>query len=138
MAKKELIFLLVAVLVLFSAPVFAGPDMQEGLWEVTLVFEMNGSSMLMPPQKHTQCLSKADMVPKDPKAPQNCNIIEQRIDGNTVDWIMECSEGDMKTVSKGSIVYGGDSFSGRMDVDIDGTSMKLVSTMTGRRLGPCK
>jgi hypothetical protein len=138
MTQKKCILLLAAVLVLFAAPACAGPDMQEGSWEITIVSEMSGSAFQMPAQTHTQCLSKADMIPKDPKAPQNCDIIEQRISGNTVNWIMECSEGGVKTVSKGSITYGGDSFSGRMDVAIGGTSMKIASTMTGRRLGPCK
>jgi len=138
MMEKKLILLLVAVLILFSAPACAGPDMQEGSWEITIVSEISGMAMQMPAQKHTQCLSKMDLIPKDPQAPQNCDVIEQRIDGNMVSWTMECSSGGVKTVSKGSIVYIGDSFSGSVDIAIGGTDMKVDSTMTGRRLGPCK
>jgi hypothetical protein len=136
MAEKMQTLLLVAVLVLFASPVVAGPDVQEGSWEITVVREMNG--MAMPPQKHTQCLKSDALVPADPQMPQNCVIKDQRVNGNTVNWSMECSMEGVKTVSTGSIIYEGESFSGTMDVAISGTDMKVVNTMSGRRLGSCK
>ena len=136
MAEKMQTLLLVAVLVLFASPVLASPDVQEGSWEITIVSEMN--SIKMPPQKHTQCLKSDALVPADPQMPQNCVIKDQRVNGNTVNWTMECSTEGVKTVSTGSIIYEGESFSGTMDVAISGTDMKVVNTMSGRRLGPCK
>jgi Protein of unknown function (DUF3617) len=136
MAKKIQVLLLVAVLVLCSSPVLASPDVQEGSWEITVVSEMSG--MTLPPQKHTQCLKSDALVPADPQMPQGCVIKDQRVSGNTVSWTMECSTEGAKTVSTGSITYEGESFSGTMDVTISGTDMKVVNTMSGRRLGPCK
>jgi hypothetical protein len=51
---------------------------------------------------------------------------------------MECSSDGVKTVSMGSITYDKDSFSGGMEIAIVGSDMKLVNTMSGRRLGPCE
>jgi hypothetical protein len=136
MAEKILTLLLVALLVLFASPVVASSDVQEGSWEITIVSEMSG--IKMPPQKHTQCLKSDALVPADPQMPQNCVIKDQRVNGNTVNWTMECSTEGVKTVSTGSIIYEGESFSGTMDVAISGTDMKVVNTMSGRRLGPCK
>ena len=136
MAEKIQTLLLVAVLVLFAAPVVASPDVQEGSWEIAIVSEMSG--IKMPPQKHTQCLKSDALVPADPQMPQNCVIKDQRINGNTVNWTMECSTEGVTTVSTGTSIYEGESFSGTMDVAISGTDMKVVNTMSGRRLGPCK
>ena len=136
MAEKMQTLLLVAVLVMCASPVVANPDVQEGSWEITIVSEMSG--MTMPPQKHTQCLKSDALVPADPQMPQSCVIKDQRVNGNTVNWAMECSTEGVKTVSTGSITYEGESFSGTMDVAISGTDMKVVNTMSGRRLGPCK
>jgi len=136
MAEKMQTLLLVAVLVMCASPVVANPDVQEGSWEITIVSEMGG--MTLPPQKHTQCLKSDALVPADPQMPQNCVIKDQRVSGNTVNWTMECSTAGAKTVSTGSITYKGESFLGTMDVAISGTDMKVVNTMSGRRLGPCK
>ena len=138
MAEKIQMLLLVVLLVLFASPVVASPDVQEGSWEITIVSEMSGMALKMPPQKHTQCLKSDALVPTDPQMPQNCVIKDQRVNGNTVNWAMECSIEGVKTVSTGSIIYEGESFSGTMDVAISGTDMKVVNTMSGRRLGPCK
>ena len=136
MAEKLQMLLLVALLVLFASPVVASPDVQEGSWEITIESEMSG--IKMPPQKHTQCFTTDDLVPIDPKAPQSCVIKEKRYEGNTVNWTMECSSNGVKTVSTGSIVYDKDSFSGGMEIAVGDSDMKLVNTMSGRRLGPCE
>jgi len=130
--------ILAVVLVLSAVPVAAGPDMKDGSWEITTTTEMVGISMKMPPQKHRQCLTKDDLVPKDPQAPESCVVKEQRVSGNTVSWTMECSSSNAKTVSTGSVTYSGESFSGRVNITMPGTDIKILSTMTGRRLGPCQ
>jgi hypothetical protein len=94
--------------------------------------------MKMPPQKHTQCFTKDDLVPIDPKASQSCVVKEKRAKGNIVSWIMECSSEGIKTVSSGSITHDKDSFSGSMEITVNGSDMTLENTLSGRRLGPCK
>jgi hypothetical protein len=136
MVKKIQMLILITVLMLFAAPAGAGPDVQEGLWEITTEAKMSG--MQMPPQKHTQCFMNDDLVPMDPTAPQSCTIKEKSYKGNTLNWTMECSSEGVKTVAKGSITYDKDSFSGGVDIAIGGSNMKFTNTMSGRRLGPCK
>jgi hypothetical protein len=138
MAKKNQMFVLVAVVMLFAAPAGADPDVQEGMWEITTVTKMSGTAIQMPPQKHTQCFANDDLVPRDSQAAQGCVIKEKSYEGNTLNWTMECSSNGVTTVSTGSITYDKDSFSGGMEIAIGGAEMKLVNTMSGRRLGPCK
>jgi len=99
---------------------------------------MGGTAIKMPPQKHTQCFTNDDLVPMDPQAPQSCVIKKKRYEGNTLNWTMECSSSGVTTVSTGSITYSGDSFSGTMEIAVNGADMKLANTLSGRRLGPCK
>jgi hypothetical protein len=35
-----------------------GPNMKEGLWEITMTMEMPGVPVKMPPRTWTQCLTK--------------------------------------------------------------------------------
>jgi len=48
--------LLTAISISFAS---SGPNMKEGLWEITVKTEMPG--MEMPPMKHTQCLNKKEL-----------------------------------------------------------------------------
>lgn len=130
--------ILVLVLVLYAAPAAAEPGIQEGSWEITTVTEMAGIAMKMKPQTHRQCLTKDDFVPKDPQAPSSCVVKDQRVSGTTVTWTMECSSDGVKTISVGTVTFSGDTFSGKVDISMSGTDMKVVSTMTGRRLGACE
>jgi hypothetical protein len=138
MAKKNRLLILVAVLLMCAAPAGAEPEVQEGLWEITSVTEMGGTAIKMPPQKYTQCFTNDDLVPIDPQAPRSCVIKNKRYEGNTLNWTMECSSSGVTTVSTGSITYSGESFSGSMEIAVNGTDMKLANTLSGRRLGPCK
>ncbi|MBW2035678.1 MAG: hypothetical protein JRI94_19290 [Deltaproteobacteria bacterium] len=58
------LFVISAILVIAVSISFAGsgPDMQEGLWEITSKMKMRG--MDMPSYTHTQCITKKDLVPQ--------------------------------------------------------------------------
>jgi Protein of unknown function (DUF3617) len=50
--------------------------MKEGLWEITTKMKMQG--MDMPPVKHTQCITKDDLVPRGSQQPgQECEIADE-------------------------------------------------------------
>jgi hypothetical protein len=136
MVKKILVCAVISAVFLCAVPAGAGSNIQEGLWEITTEVKMSG--MQVPPQKHTQCFTKEDMVPVDPNNPQGCVVKEKNINGNTVNWTMECSTSGATTVSKGSITYAGDSFSGKMETTVKEMNMEMTSIMSGRRIGPCK
>jgi hypothetical protein len=127
-----LVILLAAVSLSFAA---SGPNMREGLWEITSTTKMQGMSM--PSYTHTQCITKNDLVPKSSQPGQECTISDYKIEGNTVMWSIQCSTqgGDMK--GTGRITYMGDSFEGTMKMKMSGSDPEMTTHMSGRRIGDC-
>ena len=119
---------------------FAGsvPNMQEGMWEITSRMEMPGMPMQMPPMKHTQCLTKKDLVPQSSQPGQECKITHTKVTGNTVTWTMQCKGqgGDMK--GTGKITYSGNSFKGTIKMTMAQSNMEMTSHISGHRIGDCK
>jgi len=125
------------------APAGAGPDMQEGLWEITSTVDMPGMPAAMPPVKHSQCITKNDLIPKpqSQQPNQQCTVTGSNISGNTVTWTMQCSSEGSDMEGSGNITYQGDSFDGAfiMNMAVPGQgAMKMTQKMKGKRLGPCK
>jgi hypothetical protein len=96
--------------------------------------------MQIPPQTHTQCMTKEDAVPHDPQN-QECKTTITRQSAGTVAWKIKCS-GARVAEGAGEVTYRGDSFEGHMRVKAkdpqSGQTMEMKSTMKGRRLGDCK
>ena len=117
------IILLIAISISFAG---SGPNMKEGLWEITVKTKMPG--MEMPPMKHTQCITKNDLVPQSSQPGQECKITETKVIGNTVTWTMQCKTqgGEMK--GTGKITYSGDSFKGTMIMSMPQANMKITTT----------
>jgi len=122
---------------------FAGPEpnMQEGLWEITSSMEMPGMPA-MPPMKHTQCLTRKDMVPQSQEKNQDCKITQTGQSGNTVTWSMKCSGEVGAMEGTGKVTYSGDTFQGAMTMSMpapeQGGKMQMTQQMKGRRIGNCK
>ena len=128
------IILLTVISISFAG---SGPNMNEGLWEITTKTEMPG--MEMPPTKHTQCLTKKDFVPQGPQQPgQECKITDVKVDGNTVTWALECKSQGGKMKGTGKTTYSGDSFEGTMIMSMPQPNMKITIQMSGKRIGDCK
>ena len=69
-----------------------GVNMQEGKWEITNTFEMQGMPAgMMKPHTMTTCLSQKDYVPKD-TGQKDCTMKDIKVDGNTVNWEMLCKD----------------------------------------------
>jgi len=136
MLKKLFTFfavLLTGVSLAFAAP---GPDMNEGLWEITTTMKMQG--MNMPSHTHTQCITKDDLVPQSSQPGQECTISDYKVEGNTVSWKIRCSTQGGEMEGSGEITYRGDSFDGTMNMTMPGSGAEVVTHMTGRRIGDCK
>ncbi|HYA31153.1 MAG TPA: DUF3617 family protein [Thermodesulfovibrionales bacterium] len=117
------------------------PDMQEGMWEMTMKTEMPGMPMEMPPMKFNQCLTKKDMVPQKKEKNEDCKMVNTKIDGNTVTWVMQCRLKDGTMDSTGKITYKGNGFDGDIKAIMntkDTDKMEIIQHMTGRRIGDCK
>ena len=114
----------------------SGPNMKEGLWEITSTMKMQG--MNMPSHTHTQCITKNDFVPKSSQPGQECTISDYKIEGNTVTWTLKCSTQGGEMNGTGRITYMGDSFEGTMNMTMPGSGAGVTTHMTGRRIGECK
>ena len=115
----------------------SGPNMKEGLWEITTKMQMQG--MDMPPVKHTQCITKNDLVPQGSQQPgQECEIIDVKTNGNTATWTMKCTGQSGEVIGTGEITYSGDSFKGTMTILIPQANIEMTSHLSGKRIGKCK
>ena len=129
------VILLTVISISFAS---SGPNMQEGMWEITSKMEIPGMPMEMPPTKTTQCLTKKDLAPQSSQSGQECKITQTKVDGDTVTWTMLCKGegGDMK--GSGKITYSGNSFKGVIKMSMVGNNMEMTCYISGRRIGDCK
>ena len=115
----------------------SGLNMKEGLWEITTKMQMQG--MDMPPAKHTQCITKSDLVPQGSQQQgQECEITDVKKSGNTVTWTMKCTGQGGEVIGTGEITYSGDSFKGTMTITMPQANMEMTSNLSGKRIGKCK
>lgn len=124
---------------LFSAMATADSDVNEGLWEITLKAEIEGMSMTMPPITNTQCITKDTLVPKSNQPGQECKITNQKKAGNTLTYDIVCSGPGGNVKGNGKVTYTGDTMTGEVEMNISGQdNMKVITKMSGKRIGPCK
>ncbi len=138
MLKK--IFIVSVIVLAFVSVSCAGgaPDMKEGRWEISTKTEMPGMPMSIPTMKHTQCLTKKDLIPQNNQPGNECKITTTSVAGNTVTWNMQCSGNGADMEGRGSITYSGNSFKGKIEITMSKTSMKMISHISGHRIGDCK
>ena len=144
MLKRIALAITIVAVSLEGSFAFAGVDLHEGLWEITTKMEMQGMPMQMPARKHTQCLTKKNMlktmVPKEQDQGEECKITDQKISGNTVTWTMKCKGEDAMEVT-GKTTYHGDTFEGTITMipnNPEEGKMKMINHISGRRIGECK
>ena len=143
MLKKAAVAVIIVGLFMFGTFAFAGMNLHEGLWEITSKMEIPGMPMQMPARKHTQCLTKENMlnsmVPQKQDQDHECKITDTEISGNTVTWVMKCSGEDAMEVT-GKTTYHGDTFEGTITMitnDPKEGKMTMINHISGRRIGEC-
>ena len=144
MLKRVVLAVTIVGVFLWGTFAFAGVNIHEGLWEITTKMEIEGMPMQMPARKHTQCLTKKNMlktmVPKEQTKEEECKITDQKVSGNTVTWAMKCSGKDAMEVT-GKTTYHDDTFEGSMIMissDPNGGKMKMINHISGKRIGECR
>jgi len=124
--------IIATLLFVFSAGlVFAAPNMEDGLWEITMTVDMPGV-----PQRsftNTSCLTKEKAVPQTTES--SCTMKDVKTQGNTVTWTVVCKE----ATSTGRVTYTGTTMEGAVETTVKsgGQTMTMKSTMKGKRIGPC-
>ncbi len=130
---KKWVCIIAGLLFLFLASIsFAAPNMEDGLWEITMTVDMPG----VPSRSftNTSCLTKEKAVPQQP-AESSCTLKDVKSEGNTVTWTMICKE----ATSKGKVTYARNTMEGTFETTVKsgGQTMTMKSTMKGKRIGPC-
>jgi len=137
MLKKLFAALIILMAAISISCADSGPNMKEGLWEITTKMQMQG--MDMPPVTHTQCITKNDLVPQGSQQPgQECKITDVKTSGNTVTWTMKCTGQGGEVIGSGEITYSGDRFKGTMTITMSRGNMEMSSHLSGKRIGKCK
>ena len=107
-------------------------DMKEGKWRIETKTEIVGMPMQLPAMTFEQCLMKEAMLPEQRgQDGSECKVIEQRVEGDTVKWAVECPE----SKGSGTITYKGTSFNGKVEFEMQGQNGGMK--MTNRLIDGC-
>ncbi len=124
-----------------SPHAIAGPDIREGLWEVSVQAEVGGQPISAAPMVVRQCISNQSV--QDLMAQMGgagaCQISDFQQTGNRARWNLACT-GAMEVSGTGETELGADQFTGRMNlvVTMSGQSLPMVQDFQARRLGECQ
>ncbi len=124
-----------------SPHAIAGPDIREGLWEVSVQAEVGGQPMTAAPMVVRQCINNQSV--QDLMAQMGgagaCQISDFQQTGNRAHWNLACT-GAMEVSGTGETELGGDQFTGRMNlvVTMGGQSLPMIQNFQARRVGECQ
>ncbi len=119
----------------------AGPDIREGMWEVSVLAEVGGQPLTAAPMVVRQCISNQSV--QDLMAQMGgagaCRISDFQQTGNRARWNIACS-GTMEVSGTGETEMDGDQFTGRMNlvVTMSGQSLPMVQNFQAKRVGECQ
>jgi hypothetical protein len=136
MVKKSVVGMVLMLAIISFAYAGSGPDLHEGMWEITVDIDMPGMPVKMPPSTYTQCIKKDQAIPSDAQPGQECTTKDVTTKGNTVTWIMTCSNPGGQMTGKGMVTYHKDRMDGSMTME--GQGIKMVNHFKGHRIGDCQ
>ncbi|HTS55419.1 MAG TPA: DUF3617 family protein [Burkholderiales bacterium] len=124
-----------------SSPALAGPDIREGLWEVSLEAEAGGQPMTTAPMVMRQCITNQSIqtLMAQMGGAGACQISDFQQSGNRARWNLTCA-GEPQVSGTGETEIGGDQFVGRMDlvVTMGGQSLPMAQKFHAQRVGECQ
>jgi hypothetical protein len=118
----------------------ASAAMRPGMWETTMSGEMTGGQ----PVVSRACVSQKQIdesrgLPKMDGEGMRCEQLDVKASGNSVTWRLRCT-GEVPVEGTGQMTSTGESYSGRIDLTarVQGQTMRMNQTITGRRVGDCR
>ncbi len=134
---------LLTIFCLFLSGTLAAADsipVKPGMWETTMTMT---SPMFPQPRVETttECVDKSEFSINDlmPADQSECSITESSVDGNTLNWKMQCQMQGGSGEGGGTFVSNGDSGTGEMymKMTVQGQSMEMQNSWKGKHIGPC-
>lgn len=137
---------------LLAAPVaLAGPfdafkgKMKEGQYDMKMTMEMPGMPQGMGKQtmNHSHCVTAQDIeggrMGSREKPPQNCEVKNFSMSGNTASYTTVC-KGDPEMTSDSKITFSGDGYvmDNKMQMNQKGQVMNMTQRIESKYVGPCK
>jgi hypothetical protein len=141
MIAKIRVGMILILLLLWTAPVLADSNIQEGLWEITIRMEMPGvPSDQMKPVSSTHCLKDGQQIPQILQQDHTCQISNTKTEGDSVSWTMKCQGGEGSMDGSGKMTYKSNRFDGVIYLNMhrpDAGPMKVTQRISGRWVGSC-
>jgi hypothetical protein len=134
--KRVLLVLSLAMLCAVPCSAGAGPDFEEGAWEITMTVQIPGVPTQIPPITNVQCLKKDDPIPRGQQPGQECELQDMKVKGNSVTWVVSCTDIHGEMTGRGKATYGKDKMTGSMTME--GEDMTMIIDMKGNRIGKCR
>lgn len=114
-----------------------GPNVKEGLWEITVSSEMQGMPVKLPPQTVRQCITRENPSPVVQEQEGQCQILSLETSGDKVTWEIQCRDKEGTYKIKGEATYHGATFEGKQEMTQYSTTL-MRSTISGRWVGECE
>ena len=111
-----------------------------GMWETTMTMT---SPMFPQPRVETvtECVEKTEFSVDDlmPADQSDCTITESSVDGNTLNWKMQCQMQGGSGEGGGTFISNGDTGTGEMymNMKMQGQSIEMQNSWKGKHIGPC-
>jgi hypothetical protein len=142
---KMMTYIFIFLIFTFGIYVHLGrklPNMNEGMWEITLETKMPGAQMSIP-VKHSQVLTKAEPFPDISIPGYNCRLFRKRhpvnIIWNFVLWKVHCEGPEPVIKGNAHIRYSGDTLKGNVQMHTIEDNQKRFNTyISGFRTGDSK
>jgi len=140
-----MIYIFIVLAVAFILYVQFGPklpNMNEGMWEITVDTKMPGEEMSIP-VKNSQFLTKADPVPEISLPGYDCRLFRKRnpvhIIWNFVFWKVHCEGTEPVINGSAHMRYSGDTLKGSVQMHTMEDNQKQFKTyISGFRTGDSK
>ncbi|NWF75914.1 MAG: DUF3617 domain-containing protein [Nitrospirae bacterium] len=136
MIKKIIILVFVISIFLLSGNAIAqGPNLKEGLWEITTTIEEPGIPKEMLRQTYKHCLTENDYIPYKEEHDKECKVVNFNVKVNTVTWTIKCKDEEGTSTGTGRATYKGDTFEGLIKFkDPEG---EMSMSIKGKWIGKC-
>lgn len=110
-------------------------NVKSGMWEWTTTITIPGAPIGIPVSAYTSCITLKDLSPKSPDN-KHCTPSTQKIDGDRVDWKIQCGNTDSPTFLDGHLIYNSTTAIGESTITFENSS--ISSAILGSYIGACK